>query len=399
LHVTDTVIFVLTWLLVTFHLSGYVALLILIRLLRPRALVMGLLPAEDLDCPDCYVCIPTFNERDHIREKIANTAALQYPDDRKHILVIDGGSSDGTVETVREMIDRDGVPGLRLLTSDATGKIAQLNEALAAVHADALVVVSDADALVEYSPALLKTVSIFRQNEEIGVIGGWTVPDPAKSLPAEDAYWDKQNRLRYVETKAFSSSIVTAPYYAFTRRLLPSFPADCVHDDVYIAFAAHWRDKRVVVDPDIVVREIRNPLTFRELFLHKLRKVNGWCYELFRSAYRLPHMGARLKVLTLFKLFQFLFLPWVIPVFFIETIVLLLGGHLVLVGAFYAVLLISTLATSLVIVPPPGRERGGLRLQAITSTVVFFVMIHLALMVNTFVYPFWAQTANYRKAS
>lgn len=75
-------------------------------------------------------------------------------------------------------------------------------------------------------------VAEFSADDSVWVAGAYC--RPANAMDIEKAYWE----FRYMETNAMSSSIVTAPCYAFRRELLTAFPDDTVSDDVYIALLA-----------------------------------------------------------------------------------------------------------------------------------------------------------------
>ncbi|MEO7190277.1 MAG: glycosyltransferase [Vicinamibacterales bacterium] len=54
--------------------------------------------------------MPTFNQRGTIQSKLHELATLDYPTDRLHVIVVDGGSSDGTRDAVRSGARRDAAP-------------------------------------------------------------------------------------------------------------------------------------------------------------------------------------------------------------------------------------------------------------------------------------------------
>ncbi|MEO8733673.1 MAG: glycosyltransferase, partial [Flavobacteriales bacterium] len=50
--------------------------------------------------PDRLVIIPTYNEKENIRDILAHVLRLEPP---FHMLVVDDGSPDGTADIVREL--------------------------------------------------------------------------------------------------------------------------------------------------------------------------------------------------------------------------------------------------------------------------------------------------------
>ena len=52
--------------------------------------------------PTVSIIIPTYNGRAHLEECFRSLRALNYPSDKREIILVDNGSSDGSVEYVRE---------------------------------------------------------------------------------------------------------------------------------------------------------------------------------------------------------------------------------------------------------------------------------------------------------
>ena len=68
--------------------------------------------------------VPAYNEVHAIRRTLDSLLAIDYPADRRQILVVSDASSDGTDDVVREYADR-GVELLRL--AQRSGKTAAEN--------------------------------------------------------------------------------------------------------------------------------------------------------------------------------------------------------------------------------------------------------------------------------
>ncbi|HQX55724.1 MAG TPA: glycosyltransferase, partial [Pyrinomonadaceae bacterium] len=84
-------IVVLAYVYVGYPLVVYAAGLILARPVR-----------RDNIEPTVTILITAFNEESAIREKLANTLAIEYPKDKLEILVASDGSTDRTDEIVKE---------------------------------------------------------------------------------------------------------------------------------------------------------------------------------------------------------------------------------------------------------------------------------------------------------
>src|SRR5689334_9327776 len=93
--------------------------------------------------PTLSFVISAYNEADVLRAKLQNTLSLDYPADRREIVVISDCSDDGTDDIVREFAAH----GVRLARQDERrGKTAGLNRTLPHLTGD-IVVFSDANAI------------------------------------------------------------------------------------------------------------------------------------------------------------------------------------------------------------------------------------------------------------
>lgn len=383
----------ITLLLLCCNFSGYVLVLYLLSrwVTIPGELRRERMIPESRD-PFVYVLVPIWNERPYLRDKLENLLALHYAKDKLKILLCDAGSTDGSLDTVQDLLGET----VTVVHCPDRGKIAQLNFALPLVPAEALVAVSDADSILLRAESLLKAVDYFR-DPKMGVVGAWTIPGPDSALPSEIAYWDKQNRMRYLETRACTSSIVTAQFYLCRKSNLPAFPADCVADDVFIALSSHAQNLRVVYAHEIEAIERRQPKSQKELFFHKFRKANAYTVELLRPLHRLPHLGKRRKFIYLFKIFQFFYLPWITCIFLSACFFRVLHGEWSSVLTAFLILFFTTLLASLLMEPPPGKVRGGFVPSAIFQTIVVFSLVNVVLLANSLAFSFWAQDSRYSR--
>lgn len=272
--------------------------------------LVELLRQASIPTPEMVVLVPVLNEGAQIRTKLANLARQEYPEDRIEIWVLDGGSTDRTVEIVHQ-VARSSRRRIRLISCPVRGKIPQLNFALAQIGPSTIVAISDADSLIETEASLSMAARVLAFRPEIGLIGGFTEPPQIPGVPlSERAFWAFQNRMRSIESRTFSSNIVLAPLYLFRRALIREFPEDCCADDAHISFAAHALRLRVLYSTAIRVTENRFPADWMESFRHKLRKLQAYSLELVRFSRFLGSMELDSAAGCLFRAFFIFLWPW-----------------------------------------------------------------------------------------
>lgn len=98
------------------------------------------LPSSDAYSPRVSVLVPAYNEEAHIVETVEACLALDHPD--LEVVVVDDGSTDGTVARVQHLVDAGRIRVVRKLHNE--GKAMALNDALACVTGE-LVLIVDAD--------------------------------------------------------------------------------------------------------------------------------------------------------------------------------------------------------------------------------------------------------------
>ncbi|MEO7043541.1 MAG: glycosyltransferase, partial [Gemmatimonadaceae bacterium] len=116
--------------------------------------------------PMITITVPCYNEAHSIRATLDALLALDYPADRRQVLVISDASTDGTDDIVREFWDR-GVELLRL--ESRRGKSAAENAAGPAARGEIIV---NTDATIRILPDALKSLVRAFADPEVGVASG-----------------------------------------------------------------------------------------------------------------------------------------------------------------------------------------------------------------------------------
>jgi cellulose synthase/poly-beta-1,6-N-acetylglucosamine synthase-like glycosyltransferase len=99
---------------------GYPALLRVVSTLRGRRRLATPDPSAADEWPSITITVPAYNEEAQIRGLLESLLKLDYPADRRQILIVSDASTDRTDEIVREYADR-GVELLRLESRGGKG--------------------------------------------------------------------------------------------------------------------------------------------------------------------------------------------------------------------------------------------------------------------------------------
>jgi cellulose synthase/poly-beta-1,6-N-acetylglucosamine synthase-like glycosyltransferase len=177
--------------------------------------------------PAVTLVISAYNEAAVICKKIENALALDYPADRREILVISDASDDGTDGIVEEFAAQ----GVRLFRqTERRGKTAGLNAALPTVHGD-IVVFSDANAMYR-EDALRMLVRNFA-DPEVGCATGearYTVGDSDIADMGERVYWGYEMQIKRLETALGSMVGGDGAIYAIRKSLWKTLPDNAIND-------------------------------------------------------------------------------------------------------------------------------------------------------------------------
>lgn len=259
------------------------------------------------------VIVPCYNERYLIERKISDLMKQALPA-KTEILIIDGGSSDGTFDLAAKMasgINFSNNKRLITVCKAEKGKTNQLNYGISHASGD-VIIVTDADAVME--PDCIKKIDLFFADQYIAVVGACSIPYKAKFL--DPLCWRISNSIRCLQSRIINAPWVIGTCYAFRKSVITHFPDDVVADDAYVALYANFKGKRSVYTDYMIVREVRNPTSWGQFFYHKHRKANALLREFTRFSYQIPYAGAAWKVLFVaWFLFLIAVAGWSYPFF------------------------------------------------------------------------------------
>jgi hypothetical protein len=250
------------------------------------------------------VLLPTLDEAAWIDARLDDLALGDYPRERLRVLVVDGGSRDGTVGRVRARAARDA--GLRLLELPGTrSKSEQVAEGLARI-AEEIAVVTDAD--VRLAPdAIRRLVEALCADPGAGAAGAWI--EPATPLAEERLHWALVNRLWWLEGEALGASLFSGACYALRTKAAEPPASDAVADDAHLALGLVARGWRVRLVRAARVVELRVPRSRAELVAYRRRRGAAYLRELRRPLAARPPAARRLRAVRALRRLQLEWAP------------------------------------------------------------------------------------------
>lgn len=198
-------------LLTAYAYAGYPALLWLLQRRRARPV-----PPPPEEWPRVSVTVPVYNEEAQIRGTIESLLRIDYPADRRQILIVSDASSDGTDAIVREYADQ----GVQLLRNEERrGKGAAENAAAPFLTGD---IVVNTDASIRISPDALKPLIARFADPEVGLASGRDVSVTNRddgSNRGESEYVSYEMWIRQLETRISGIVGASGCLYAIRREL------------------------------------------------------------------------------------------------------------------------------------------------------------------------------------
>lgn len=198
------------------------------------------------DWPSISISLPAFNEAASIAGTLDRVLALDYPADRRQIVVVSDASTDGTDDIVRGYADR-GVELVRL--AERRGKTGA--EAAAIPHLTGDIVVNT-DATISIPADSLKPLIRAFADPTVGVASGRDISVSSladESNRPESGYVGYEMWVRSLETRFGSIVGASGCFYAIRRHLhRPEFPDSLSRDFASCIIARKHGFRSVSVD-------------------------------------------------------------------------------------------------------------------------------------------------------
>ncbi|MEP7118001.1 MAG: glycosyltransferase family 2 protein [Acidobacteriota bacterium] len=338
---------------------GYPLLLWVLRAVVPARTIAA---AADADLPSVTLIIPVHNEQARVGDKLTNTAALRYPQDRLQILLVSDGSTDRTVDIIRERP----LPGAALIELPGrSGKAAALNAGLARASHEILVFT---DTSIQLGAEALEQIVRQFADPAIGCVSG---EDPIVGGGGEALYGRYELTLRRLESSVHSIVGASGSFYAQRRHLCQPFVEGMAPDFLSVLRTVE-QGFRAVSEPLAVgtMTSVKDP---RQEFERKVRTVLRGMTTLFGYGHLLNPLRTGIFA---FELWSHKVMRWLAPLFMLGA----LGSALALVAhPFYAVALAAQLLLYVAALAA-FRHWAGLQASLLGKVALYFTSVNLAIL-------------------
>lgn len=116
--------------------------------------------------PKISLITPAYNEEESIESTIKNILKLDYPSNKREIIVVNDGSTDRTSEIVKKLMREH--KGIKLLDKKNSGKADSLNKAIKIATGE-LIAIVDADSYPARD-CIKKTIGYFEEDEKVAAV-------------------------------------------------------------------------------------------------------------------------------------------------------------------------------------------------------------------------------------
>lgn len=252
--------------------------------------------------PPVAIVISAHNEERHIRDRVENLLALDYPAHLLRAYIGSDGSADRTGRILGEFTDA------RLhafVFEHNRGKASVLNDLLTRVT-EPIVVFSDANVFFE-ADAVLALVAHF-SDEQVGGVSGELRLAGAGGDNQDSLYWRVEQFLKFFEARINGLLGANGAIYAIRRDLWKPLCADTICDDFCVAMNVAAAGRRLVYEPSARAHE-DTPASIGDEYKRRVRIGIGN----FQALLRHPEYLFRTSAGTAFAYLSHKVIRWLAP--------------------------------------------------------------------------------------
>ena len=319
--------------------------------------------SPETDRPTVTLVIPAHNEAAILRMKLDNAAAIDYPNEKLQVLVVDDGSTDETA-TIARGYQRSGVEVI--VSAQRRGKAVAIADAVAHATGDVLCL---CDANVLFEPDALGLLVGRLMEPEVGAVSGDVrLTHELSDLGCgESVYYRCERRLQVVESQRASMMGVDGGMYVLRKELFRPLPADTILDDFVISMQVIRQGYRVVYEPRAVAHEKATP-NARQEWRRRVRVAAGAMQSIMRGQWPPIRRPVELWQYVSHKLLRWM-TPFVLVVLAVSNIMLVSDGWFYQVSLAAQGVLYLIAACGALCVPLRATPIGGIPFYFVMSNV------------------------------
>lgn len=296
------ILIALAALLVLYTYAGYPLVLKVLRSTRSGSATLR----ESAEWPNISITVPVYNEVRQIRSLLETMIDLDYPTERRQILIVSDASSDGTDDIVREFADR-GIELLRM--NERRGKTAVENAARQHLRGE---IVVNTDASVRIARGGLKALIACFRDPTIGLASGRDVSITERTSDAnagESGYVGYEMWVRRLESELHGIVGASGCFYAIRADLHRQTLPDWLSRDFAAALTTHEHGYRAV-SVDSALCYVPRTASLQREYRRKVRTITRGMATLW---YKRAVMNPLADPMFAWMLFSHKICRWTVP--------------------------------------------------------------------------------------
>jgi biofilm PGA synthesis N-glycosyltransferase PgaC len=353
--------------------------------------------------PDVCVLVASYNERDNIADTLQSLARQDYAG-QVRVLVIDDGSTDGSLQLARDAAAGLSRPGMRMAVLPMArngGKSRALNAGLAVTH-EPLVVTVDGDSYLR-TDALRLLVERFLSDPPgtKAVAGAVLVRNSRETWLTQSQEWDYFHGIAAVkrmQSMYHGTLVAQGAFSLYDREALVEVGGwpDSVGEDIVLSWALLKAGHRIGYAEDAVLFT-----HVPEKFVPFAQQRRRWSRGLMEAFAAHGALLLKPRMTTLFIWWNVMFLPLdlVYTFAFIPGIVLALFGHYYIVGIMTLAVLPLAMLWNLFIYRVQSRmfARQELNVRRNLGGFLFYMLGYSLVMQPVCVWGYFSEFIGLRK--
>lgn len=229
------------------------------------------------DFPFFTTIVPAYNEEKSVKETLLSLINLDYPDEKKEIIVVNDGSTDKTKEIVEKFINDHPANKITLVNQKNQGKGKAMNTGLALVQGEFFACL-DADSFIAAN-ALQEMLPLFQEDINVAAVCPMLkVKNPKNVL--QKVQWCEyiiNMFYKFLNSRLDCIHVTPGPFSIYKTEVikkLRGFNEHTITEDLELAIRLQKYHYRIVQTFDAIVETVA-PLTWKKLFKQRVRWYKG----------------------------------------------------------------------------------------------------------------------------